>query len=129
MHPGLDLNDLITHRLAWRAALEGMIKLCEQGDDSDGANLSYWQHELAAFDRTFSIFHDGSATPDQTWQDWPGGEGPTVIAAGLVVDITQPAGVLVPAAGCDETVWTGPASVADWSEPCRWRISAEQPEQ
>lgn len=127
MHPGLDLNDLITHRLAWRAALEGMIKLCEQGDDSDGANLSYWQHELAAFDRTFSIFHDGSATPDEAWQNWEGGESPPVAAAAFVVDIRPPVGTA--GAGCDDTIWTGPARVADWSEPCRWRISAEQPAQ
>lgn len=124
MRPDIDLNDLITHRQAWRAAIEGMLELAKQGDDSDGANESYWRHELAAFDRTFSIFHDGpDEAPPPEWQDWSGGEGPPADVTGKVVDVA--AAIEGDDAG---PIWTGPADAADWSDPCRYRLAAEQPQ-
>ncbi len=51
-------DDLRTHRDAWRSALENSAALAsEQGEDADS---SYWQHEIKAFDRTFSAL---SLTP------------------------------------------------------------------
>jgi hypothetical protein len=126
MRPDLDLNDLITHRLAWRAALVGMITLAEQNDSGeDQADASYWRHELAAFDRTFSIFHDGRGEGPAEWQDWEGGDGPPPGAIGKNIDVL---GAGEPDQG-PGSWWEGPASVYDWSLPCRWRPSAEQPEQ
>lgn len=45
------LVDTQSHREAWRAALT--ICLTRSVNDVDGDNASYWQHEIAAFDRTF----------------------------------------------------------------------------
>lgn len=59
MRDDIDLNDLISHRHAWRNAIAGMALAAAQNDESDGANEAYWRHELAVFDRTFSIF-DGT---------------------------------------------------------------------
>lgn len=61
------------------------------------------------------------------WTDWAGGDGPPDGTYGKVVDIMPPGAVHDPRAGCDATLWTGPAAAADWSAPCRYRISAEQP--
>jgi hypothetical protein len=53
----------------------------------------------------------------QPWTDWPGGECP--VLGFVVVDIEQEG----------QAPWSGPASAADWSEPLRYRISDEQPQQ
>lgn len=42
-------NDMETHRAAWRNALELAEQLASDEDDRN-----YWQHELGAFDHTFS---------------------------------------------------------------------------
>lgn len=52
---GFDLNDLITHRLAWREALV-FARDNAAPASADQDDRSYWEHELAVFDRTFSIF-------------------------------------------------------------------------
>jgi len=56
----IDLNDLITHKSAWRSAIEGMVIIAESknptGLPDNDADLSYWRHELKVFDRTFAIF-------------------------------------------------------------------------
>lgn len=41
--------DLLTHREAWRTALELALTRAISSDDA-----SYWQHELDTFDRVFS---------------------------------------------------------------------------
>lgn len=54
-----DLNDLITHKNAWRAALAAMVEIAEKKDPTgvpdDDADLGYWRHELAVYDRTFAL--------------------------------------------------------------------------
>lgn len=48
-----DIEDISTHRNAWRNAL---VKCAERaataGDDAD---QSYYNHEIAVFDRTFDV--------------------------------------------------------------------------
>lgn len=56
---------------------------------------------------------------DDGWHDHAGdGEQPTG-TYGKFVDIE---------AGDHGVDWTGPANVVNWQAPCRWRLSAEQPE-
>jgi hypothetical protein len=48
-------EDFITHQTAWRAAIEGMIKLAEKSPTfDDDANISYWKHELRTFDNAYA---------------------------------------------------------------------------
>lgn len=47
----VDFHDIRTHRSAWRKAIEGEIAF--QSDCP--AHRTYWEHELAAFDRTFDL--------------------------------------------------------------------------
>jgi dUTP pyrophosphatase len=46
-----DLHDVITHRNAWRGALEK----CQAQNPTE--DTSYWEHEIRAFDRTFDKLH------------------------------------------------------------------------
>ena len=48
-----DLHDFVTHRRTWRMALEAKCGAADQ--DGDDTNLSYWEHELHAFDRAFDL--------------------------------------------------------------------------
>lgn len=43
-----DMQDLITHRIAWRSAIKAAK------DAADGSDQYFWAHELKVFDRTFA---------------------------------------------------------------------------
>lgn len=48
------VNDLTTHRDAWRNAIETAHGVAdERSEDQD--DKSYWKHELDVFDRTFGV--------------------------------------------------------------------------
>lgn len=124
--PGFDLNDLFTHREAWRSAIVAVLETSGIGE----ADESYWRHELAVFDRTFSIF-GGDAPPaadPDAWTEWAGGDEPPADATGKVVDVRFRGG--------GEGV--GPAAVYNWGrypteidgegDIVAYRIAAEQPE-
>ena len=54
------LHDLTTHRRSWRNAIECALNAsAEGGDDGD---VSYWRHELNAYDRAFAAY-DAALTP------------------------------------------------------------------
>lgn len=90
-------------------------------------------HRGAAYIGTFPKGHlvvhvYEPATDSMAWTNWPGGDGPPDDTRGKVVDITGVDSGDPPTSGCDAVIWTGPAAAADWSDPCRYRISAEQPD-
>lgn len=51
------MEDLKTHRDAWRAALKFM-KAHATYDPPEIDDRIYWQHELEVFDRTFAVLCD-----------------------------------------------------------------------
>lgn len=55
------VRDLVSHREAWRSAIEIAI---EQASDSrdDMDEKGYLKHELAAFDQTFSVLNEQSSS-------------------------------------------------------------------
>jgi hypothetical protein len=49
------MQDLVSHRRAWRSALEA----CQKQEKSVEDN-GYWTHELAVFDRVFDALTQGA---------------------------------------------------------------------
>jgi hypothetical protein len=54
------LQDCKSHYQAWRGALTDM-----QHSSKEEGDISYWRHEIAAFDRTFKALNDQPAAPVQ----------------------------------------------------------------
>lgn len=67
-------NNFITHRSAWRSALELARDNCApKTEDTD--DRSYWEHELAAYDRSFDrlerLMRDAEpVAPGETLAEW-----------------------------------------------------------
>lgn len=115
--PGFDLNDLFSHREAWRSAIVAMLEAPGITD----ADESYWRHELVVFDRTFSIFGGGEGSVTE-WTKWTGGSCP--VFGTLNVDYRERNG----------TEHTAPAAALVWEHEgdggdiVAYRISHEQPQ-
>lgn len=63
----VDLHDFITHRRAWRQALEMALAASDSMETAE-----YWNHEVKAFDRAFDLIAPiASLTPAPTQGDGP----------------------------------------------------------
>jgi hypothetical protein len=88
-----------------------------------GGEVPAGAHHVGTFLSGPTVWHVSEVAPPE-WQEWSGGDDAPAGTYGKVVDISYSRDPVTHTA----PDWTGPAAVANWSEPCRYRFAAEQPD-